>query len=87
MEINTVDNIALENSMEGESTSGQMDHATKDNSTRESVTVRAVGDRLVPILTSTSAPTKKTKRQATVDTSGPTAVCTKADSPTISSTF
>lgn len=86
MVINTVENIVQENSTGEESTSGQMDPATKDNSTRECVTDRVVGAQLVPIPTFTSVPTKKTRKQVMDGMSGPMAACTKVDSPTTSST-
>lgn len=76
----------LANSTAEESTSGLMAPATRDNSTRVCVTARAVGVQLVTIQTSTSVPTKKTRKQAMEGMSGPMAACTKAVSPTTSST-
>ena len=68
-----------------ESTSGRMAHATKVNFARESDMDRAVGGQPATTLTYTSAPTTKTKRQATEGTSGRMDACTKEGSQTTSS--
>jgi hypothetical protein len=85
MVTSTKGNIKMENSMGKGSILGQMDHAMKANSYKESGMDREAGNLLNRTEIFTSVPTRMIRKMAMVDMSGQTDVCTKEVSLTTSS--